>query len=58
MDVKELAVLVQEVLDAQQKFFKGGKKLEDLEHSKALEKNLRNTVKEILKPNNQKELFS
>lgn len=57
MDVKELAGKVLEVLDAQQKFFKGGKKQEDLEHSKALEKELRKTVKEILNPDTQNKLF-
>jgi len=57
MDVKELAGMVQEVLEAQQKYFKGGKKIEDLEHSKALEKALKQTVKEILNPDTQNKLF-
>lgn len=54
MDVKELAGMVQEVLDAQQTYFKG-RKPEDLQKSKALEKKLSETVKQILNP--QKELF-
>lgn len=47
--------MVQEVLNAQQTFFKGGKKPEDLQKSKALEKKLAETVKEILNP--QSKLF-
>lgn len=47
--------MVQEVLTAQQTFFKGGRKPEDLQHSKALEKKLAEVVKEILNP--QSKLF-
>lgn len=54
MDIKELAGMVQEVLNAQQTFFKG-RKPEDLQKSKALEKKLSETVKEILNP--QSKLF-
>jgi hypothetical protein len=49
VDIKELAGMVQEVLNAQQTFFKG-RRPEDLQHSKALEKKLAEVVKEILNP--------
>jgi len=54
MDIKEFAEMVLEVLEAQQTFFKG-RKPEDLQRSKDLERKLAKAAKEILNP--QSKLF-